>query len=235
MPHPGSYDRRVSDSKSRRTRGLRRESTGFLLGSALFAVGAVPAYVDAVGPTWGAATFFAGSVCFTIGGLTQLALSGRRPPRSAWRGADAADWWSALIQFVGTLLFNVSTGSVLIAAIPASDRDLTGWQPDAWGSLAFLVSSALAIVAARRRRELWDPLARTWHGTTFNMLGSIAFAASAVGAYVVPSTSAPLSVAWTNGGTFVGAVFFFVAALLARRVIAESVLVPSVAAPPASR
>jgi hypothetical protein len=188
-----------------------------MIGSVCFAVGVIPAYATAVGPQWDAATFFVGSLLFTTAGWIQLTLSGRRPPRSTWRGADAADWWAAAIQFLGTLLFNLSTGTVLVVALTQPVHEFTGWRPDAWGSVAFLVSSALALVAANRRHELWDPLARTWHGTILNMLGSIAFGVSAVGAYVVPSSGDVLNVVWANLGTFIGAVCFFLAAILARR------------------
>ena len=105
---------------------------------------------------------------------------------------------------------------VLVSAVTSPDA-AAGWRPDAWGSLAFLISSALAMYAASRRHELWDPLARTWHGTTLNMLGSIFFGVSAVGAYVLPATGDLLNQVWANAGTFLGAACFFVAALLARR------------------
>ncbi|WP_300594509.1 YrhK family protein [Microbacterium sp.] len=211
----------MTDPADARAKRLRRESSGFLIGSALFGVGAVPAHATAAGPLGSALTFFVGSLFFTLGGFIQFALSGRRPPRGRWRSADAADWWSALIQFMGTVLFNVSTVTVLVAAVPATPGTFSGWRLDVWGSAAFLVSSILAMVAANRRHELWDPLARTWHGTILNMLGSIAFAFSAVGAFVVPATGAVLSEFWANGGTFVGAICFFVAALLARRFIPQ--------------
>lgn len=202
--------------RSRTTR-LRRESWGFAFGSVLFALGVVPAYADAVGAVWDAATFFAGSVFFTLAAFIQLALSGRRPPRRSSSPADFADWWSAAVQFVGTLLFNVSTGAVLVGAIHQSSTASTGWVPDAWGSAAFLLSSAAALVAASRRHELWDPDARTAHGTWLNMAGSVAFGFSAVGAYVLPATAEIFNVRWVNVGTFLGAVCFFFAALLARR------------------
>ena len=196
---------------------LRREAWGFMIGSACFAVGAVPAYANAVGPIWGSATFFVGSIFFTLAALIQLALSGRRPPRNTWQGADAADWWAAAIQFLGTLLFNLSTAAVLIEAAAAPAKEFTGWRPDAWGSIAFLISSTFALVAANRSGELWDPLARTWHGTILNMVGSIAFGFSAVGAYILPATGDVRNVEWANLGTFLGAVCFFVAAALAKR------------------
>lgn len=196
---------------------LRRESWGFAVGSVFFAVGVIPWYADAVGAVWDAATFFAGSVFFTLAGFIQLALSGRRPPRRSSSRADFADWWSAAIQFVGTLLFNLSTGAVLVGAIQSSSTPSTGWRPDAWGSAAFLLSSAVALVAASRRHELWDPDARTAHGTWLNMAGSVAFGISAAGAYVLPATGDVYDLRWLNLGTFVGAVCFFLAAVLARR------------------
>jgi hypothetical protein len=202
-----------------RTRRLRREAWGFAAGSVLFALGAVPWYADAVGAVWDAATFFAGSLFFTLAAFIQLALSGRRPPRRASSTAAYADWWSAAIQFAGTLLFNVSTLTVLVAELRASDRATAGWLPDAWGSAAFLLASALALVAAARRHDLWDPDARTWHGTWLNMAGSIAFGFSAVGAYVVPATGDLFNLRWLNLGTFLGAACFFFAAVLSRRIV----------------
>lgn len=196
---------------------LRREAWGFAIGSTLFALGAIPWYAQAVGPVWGAATFFAGSVFFTLAAFVQLALSGRRPPRQLLRGAAAADWWSAAVQFAGTLFFNVSTFQVLSAAMAASGDAAAGWRPDAWGSLLFLISSVLAMVAASRRHELWDPLARTRHGTWVNMGGSIFFAISAVGAYVVPTTGDLLDDVAANLGTFLGALCFLTAAIISRR------------------
>ncbi|WP_345802634.1 hypothetical protein AAIB33_05960 [Microbacterium sp. AZCO] len=200
-----------------RKKRLRREAWGFMVGSTFFAVGAVPWYAAAVGPVWGSLTFFVGSIFFTMAGLIQLLLSGRRPPLRGASTADAYDWWAAAIQFAGTLLFNVSTFAVVLASYRQLDDPAAGWTPDAWGSAAFLISSALALVAAGRRHELWDPDARTWRGTWLNMVGSIAFGISAIGAYVVPATGSFINVQWINLGTFLGAVCFFVAAALSRR------------------
>ncbi|GAA3006181.1 YrhK family protein [Microbacterium aurantiacum] len=100
-----------------------------------------------------------------------------------------------------------------------SDTPAAGGRPDAGGSILFLVSSALALVAAARRHELWDPLARTWHGTWLNAAGSVFFAVSAVDAFVVPSTQTLLDAPAANAGTLAGASCFLVAALLSRRAI----------------
>ncbi|MDY0909223.1 YrhK family protein [Microbacterium sp. CFBP9034] len=200
-------------------RRLRREAWGFAIGSLCFLAGALPVYASWAGLVWTSITFFVGSIFFTSAALIQLALSGRRPPREHTNAADRADWWSAAIQFAGTLLFNASTFAALLAAIARPDAVGVGWRPDAWGSIAFLVSSSLAIVATRDRERLWDRDARTWHGTGLNFTGSVAFGISAVAAYVVPATGDLVSEQWTNLGTAIGALCFFTAAVLSRRTI----------------
>lgn len=199
-----------------RTLRLRRESWGFAVGSLLFMLGAVPMYQQAVGDVSANVSFFVGSLFFTAAGFIQLRLSGKRPPSRATNRPDTYDWWSAAIQFIGTLLFNVSTASALIVSVNANSRLAGGWRPDAYGSAAFLVSSALAVVSTTERDRLWDPEARTWRCTWLNMSGSVLFGLSAIGAYVVPATNDLLSLFWANAGTFAGAACFFTAAVLGR-------------------
>jgi hypothetical protein len=209
----------ASVGSDRRTLRLRREAWGFAIGSLCFLAGALPFYAEWAGAVGVGVTFFVGSLFFTVAGFIQLSLSGRRPPRKTTNRADRTDWWSAAVQFVGTLCFNLSTGAALATAIAAPHDTGAGWRPDAYGSIAFLVSSALAVAATRQRLALWDREARTWHGTWLNMLGSIAFAASAVGAYVSPRTDDFVSLFWANLGTVLGAMCFFTAAVLSRRPI----------------
>ncbi|WP_308798002.1 YrhK family protein [Agromyces silvae] len=204
------------------TRRLRREAWGFAVGSLCFFAGALPPYAAWLGDVGANVTFVIGSVFFTLAAFIQLSLSGRRMPRRQMHRADRADWWAAAIQFAGTLLFNLSTAAALAAAIARPEAVGAGWRPDAWGSIAFLVSSTLAVVATKDRGRLWDPDARTWHGTWLNLAGSVAFGASAIGAYVVPETGDLLSEYWANLGTLLGAVCFFTAAVLSRRAVDDS-------------
>ena len=74
-------------------------------------------------------------------------------------------------------------------------------------------------MATRDRHTLWDLHARTWHGTWLNLLGSVFFGISAVGAYVIPDSGDLVSLFWANVGTFLGALCFLTAALLSRRSI----------------
>jgi hypothetical protein len=204
---------------ARRRLRLRREAWGFILGSLCFFAGALPFYADWAGAVAVGVTFFVGSLFFTAAGFIQLSLSGRRPPRRGTNTADRFDWLAAAIQFAGTLFFNVSTWQALAAAVRDPTAIGAGWRPDAFGSVAFLISSGLAVVATRDRRHLWDRHARSWNGTWLNLLGSIAFGASAVGAYVSPKTDDFVSLFWANLGTLIGALCFLVAALLSRRSI----------------
>jgi drug/metabolite transporter (DMT)-like permease len=195
---------------------LRREAWGFAIGSLFFMVGAVPIYATTVGSTIDNLTFFVGSLFFTAAGFIQLSLSGRRPPRRSTNRPNTFDWWAAAIQFAGTLFFNVSTADALITAINSGTRLGNGWRPDAFGSVCFLISSAFAVVAATERDKLWDPSARTWRCVWLNMVGSILFGISAIGAFTIPTTNDFVSQFWANVGTFAGALCFLVAAALSR-------------------
>src|SRR5438270_9192919 len=101
-PRPGRWDHRVG----RRWPPERWMALAFAAGSACFLIGPFPGYVALVGPRADALTFFVGSVLFTVGGALQVVVAA--PDRQAG-GAGAAAWRAAVIQFAGTLFFNVTT------------------------------------------------------------------------------------------------------------------------------
>jgi len=195
---------------------LRRESFGFAIGSSLFALGACPGYFGLVGQEAANITFFVGSIFFTLAGFIQFRLTGRWR-HGAWKSkSDWDDWWSAGIQFIGTLFFNISTFAALFLNAGVAQYQHTVWRPDALGSVCFLVSASLAIAATTHTDSLWDPDARNWWSTWLNFAGAVLFGVSAVAAYVAPGSGDPLSEAWVNLGTFGGALCFLVAALLVK-------------------
>src|SRR5215831_19326587 len=195
-------------------RRMRRESIGFAIGSVCFAVGALPGYLDLVGALADNVTFFIGSLFFTTAAFIQLRLSGRWQP-GAWKSREQwDDWWGAAVQFVGTLFFNVSTGTALFGNLSAEQAKHHVWRPDVLGSICFLVASALGVAATTHRERLWDPEARTWWNSWLNMLGSVAFGVSAYAAKVVDASGDVRNVQAVNAGTFIGALCFLVAALL---------------------
>jgi hypothetical protein len=95
-------------------------------------------------------------------------------------------------------------------SLTATQVDRAVWRPDFVGSTLFLVSSALVILALTRQAARL-PRSIAW----LNMLGSVAFMASAIGSYVLPLTGTVIDYRWALLGTFLGAVcFFFGAALM---------------------
>jgi len=178
-----------------------------MIGSACFALGSVPGYLDAVGATADGITFFVGSIFFTVAAFVQFLQS----TIIVNHGRDWV-WWAALVQLVGTGFFNVSTFHALSTTIGASQEDQLVWRPDAFGSVCFLVASGLSIFVVGWLTE--HPSARTWSIAGINMAGSVAFGASAVASYVVPASGLPRNVELVNLGTFLGALCFLVGAYL---------------------
>lgn len=146
---------------------------------------------------------FIGSWFFTTAGWMQMVLSGP---------ALGIGWLSAATQFAGTILFNVSTGSALWAHAVRPERRLV-WAPDALGSVAFLVSGVLGVLAVTAVVGAIELKSRDWQAEWINMVGCVAFAVSALGAFV-RKNGVSEDALLANLGTFVGALCFLVAALL---------------------
>jgi len=176
----------------------------FVVGSAFFAAATAPGVAAVAGVGAANALCFVGSWFFTSAAWIQLVLS---------RPEGSPEWRSAAVQFGGTILFNVSTGASVWAHEVMAERRLV-WAPDATGSLAFLVSAAIGVVAVTASVGGWQPASRDWQAQWVNMIGCIAFAVSAVGAFVY-RTGNVADTALANLGTFLGALCFLAAALLA--------------------
>jgi hypothetical protein len=216
-----------------------------MVGASCFALGAIPAYVRAVGANADAVTFFVGSLFFTSASYLQL-VQAQSPGMTdvgeqrqhirvralpwAWRPGDR-NWLAAATQFPGTLFFNISTFVETAHNLTAAEADRHVWRPDIFGSILFLVASALAIsalgVGFRRLRSL--PWAIAW----INMVGSVAFMASALASFVLPKTGAVIDIPLANAATFLGAVCFLLAAALLLPAWRISVRSKSRSAPPA--
>ena len=215
---------RVSTATSPVPRLLRPTAIGFALGSLAFALG-VPLSLDtALNPAIAGWTFFSGSVLFTAGATLQFRMSAAVLPdlevavEHRWARLArprTTDWTASVIQLVGTLEFNVTTWrAALDAAGTGSATAQPVWRPDAIGSVLFLVSSAIALAPEVRRRRHGNARDRSWTIAALNMVGSVFFGLSAVGAYVSPSTGDVLSMRWSNGGTLLGALCFLTGAML---------------------
>jgi hypothetical protein len=181
----------------------------FLVGSACFLIGPFPGYVQLVGVTADAVTFFVGSLLFTAGGAVQtwLAAADRSEP-----GAGRAAWWAATIQSAGTLFFNITTFRALYTVLSNPHYDRLVWRPDAFGSICFLVSGVIAYRASARHG--WWPIrgAPGWWVPGVNLLGCVFFGISAIAGYVVPSTASMIDQAAANWNTSAGAACFLACA-----------------------
>lgn len=201
-----------SVANTRETRQLNAMAVGFGVGSALFAAGAMLSVMQA-DVVFTSVVYALGAVCFTTAAGVQWRSAADHHPPSRLKDPD---WMSAAIQFAGTLYFNVMTIRALILSIDATSVSYDAvWQPDVVGSLLFLISSWVA----------WHPIAREHrhhllHGRSLlicwaNMLGSVFFGISAVGAKMLPDGTLRND-GWNNWGTFLGAVGFFIAAMALR-------------------
>jgi hypothetical protein len=178
----------------------------FAVGSTCFALGSAPGYVAAVGDAADAVTYFVGSIFFTTAAsLALVQVWGRRP---------GPDWWACAVQLVGTLLFNVSTFDAMLRNLSAQQTNRLVWTPDVLGSICFLVASGIAWRTVAHRWWSWQPRSSAWWIGGLNLIGSIAFGASALAAHVVPGTDQVRNVTLMNLGTFVGALAFLVGGLL---------------------
>lgn len=175
----------------------------FAVGSACFAIGTAPGFSALAGTGAANVACFIGSWFFTSAAWVQLVRSGPE---------GSVEWLSAAAQFAGTVLFNVSTGASVWAHAVFAERRLV-WAPDATGSLAFLVSAVLGVVSVSTAVGLWDANSRDWQAQWINMIGCVAFAVSAGGAFVY-TTGSTADGALANIGTFIGALCFLAAALL---------------------
>ena len=194
----------------------------FIIGSSLFALGAVPSYAEAVGLRLCAATFFVGSLFFTSAAFLQyreavdaLPALGATRRHSFWVWAPRnLGWLAGAIQLAGTLWFNWSTGNALRDNLSLALTEQRVWRPDALGSIAFLVASGVALRDAGRGAIAGRPRPRAWKIGVINVAGSVAFGISAVAAFVIPSSGDVWNAELSNLGTLVGALCFLTGAIL---------------------
>lgn len=194
-------------------------AAGFGMGAALFVAGAVlgrdHAQVEIANTCYAI-----GALLFTAAATVQWRAAVAHHPdvHTLRRRAEAAitnpDWVSAIVQLLGTLEFNLLTIRALLATTESTDLSSDQlWRPDAMGSALFLIASAVAwhpISRLRRHRRL--PRRSGWV-CALNVLGSVAFACSAIAAYP-EANGTILNASLADIGTLVGGLFFLAGAAL---------------------
>jgi hypothetical protein len=197
----------------------------FAIGSACFALAAVPAFATSVGTRTDNLVYFVGSIFFTTAGFLQYGQvaatgePGAPPPPGPVRRLlrfqpHRIDWVAAAVQSLGTLFFNVSTAHAYFQTFStASGANQAIWRPDVFGSICFLVSSYLSFAEVCHGAGRWRPSDLSWWITILNLVGSVAFGVSAVASKMLPSGDLR-SPTWTTLGTFVGGLCFLAASVL---------------------
>jgi hypothetical protein len=191
----------------------------FMVGSALFALGAAPGFGVLTTGEAAALMFFAGSWFFTAAAFLQyLEAASTNPDPSGpqrWRvfvwAPQRPDWLSSLSQFLGTIAFNVTTGLALVRALTELDQLVVVWSPNAIGSILFLVSGYLAFAEVCHHAWRLRLGSRDWRLAFVNLLGCVFFGLSAIFAFVLP-TDAELNQAFANLFTCLGGVCFLLGA-----------------------
>ncbi len=197
----------------------------FAVGALCFAAGGVASQWAATPRPWIGVTFFVGSLFFTAAAYLQYAEAvnaergiGPRRHGVRWRPASwepaRIDWLATVVQLIGTILFNVSTFAAFHHSLTTRQTNVRVWAPDAFGSIAFLIASELAFAEVCHRWICWRNRTLGWKIVALNLLGSIAFGASAVASLVEPSSGEPVSARIANAGTSLGALCFLIGALL---------------------
>lgn len=197
----------------------RFEAFGFLVGSLLFAAGALVSQFALTDVSRANQIFVVGAICFTIGAAAEvaIAISSQVTLHGKWswkQGIWNPDLLSASFQLAGCIYFNVMTIQALaLQFVDSNDANDLVWRPEIYGSALFLASALLAWYAITGRRRRPDtPRHFVWISRA-NLCGAIAFAVSAFGArYMDDGTLKNPTEA--NLGTFVGALFFLVGAVL---------------------
>ncbi|MCY0922663.1 hypothetical protein OS965_31695 [Streptomyces sp. H27-G5] len=212
-----------------RLRRLNALASGaFVIGGALFALGAAVAQFGSGDAGESASLYFAGGLFFNLGGYTSL-LQALNAPRHSRQGGDLVtadwrwwgyepmrlDWLSTFVLFVGTLVFGVNLLDSFLQGLTAQQTNRLIWAPDVVGCVLFLVSGHLAFAEiCHRSRPCFRSRSLGWWIVAVNQLGSVLFMLSALAAFTRPATGSLINADIANWGTLSGALCFSVGGML---------------------
>jgi len=144
--------------------------------------------------------FFLGSIPFTIASYLQLYQSANTEPLPnddrlssktliffGWRPNDIG-WLSCMLQFIGTLMFNLSTFEAMDTSMTWVKQDILSWTPDLVGSILFLLSGYLAFIETCHAHFAFHPKDISWWITLSNLFGCLGFIISSGFGVVLPES-----------------------------------------------
>lgn len=176
----------------------------FMIGSALFALGCVLYLANVEHELVLDSIFFVGSIFFASAAYCQLHQS---------LNANKTIYYSALAQFIGTLMFNANTFDAFLD-LNWFEQDLLVWTPNIFGSILFQISGVLAMLDICKRWWCWCFKSIDWWIGFINLIGCVAFLLSALLSFVLPSITPQYFDIWATSLTLLGACCFFIGAFL---------------------
>jgi len=180
-------------------------AVSFFIGGSLFALGALFAQLSVGTVVTVNVTYLVGGFFFSLGGYVSILLA--QPPHER-------PWRSAVVLFVGTLLFALSLVAAFAEGLTPRQSNGWIWLPDISGCVCFLVSGHLAMLEVGAGRIRVRPHVIDWWVVAVNQLGSILFFLAGVAAFTRPATSQAIDIGLVNWGTFAGAVCFAVGGVI---------------------
>jgi hypothetical protein len=173
----------------------------FIIGGALFALGAAVSQFGSGDPTQSASIYFAGGLFFNAGGYVSLLQVVNTPRHDGATGSLVTarwrwwsyeplrlDWLSAFSLFVGTLAFGVNLLDSFLQGLTVHQVNRLIWAPEVIGCVLFLISGHLAF-AELCHRSLPCLRARSlgWWVVAVNQFGSALFMIAALAAFTRPT------------------------------------------------
>ncbi|MFI1048256.1 hypothetical protein ACH4U3_21090 [Streptomyces griseoruber] len=204
-------------------------ATAFVIGGALFALGAGVAQFGSGDATTCASIYFAGGLFFNTGGfvsLLQVVNAPRHVPGGEgrlvtlpWRWwsyePTRIDWLSLFVLFVGTLVFGVNLLDSFLQGLSVQQVNRLIWVPDVIGCALFLISGHLGFSEiCHGHRPCLRCRSLGWWIVAVNQFGSVLFMVSAIAAYTRPATDSLVNADIANWGTLLGAACFSVGGVL---------------------
>lgn len=206
----------------------------FILGSALFTVGATASLFPAL---FGGAerasltadlSYFTGASLFTGGVYLQLLEAinasdyiGMKPPYWRPRQFRWFAWQPRRLEFMapflllfGAVSFNVETALALISALGSVSLPTTIALASIVGAVFFLGPSYLQMIEVCHRYLCSRPRSISWWVTFFYTVGSAGFVVGAFFGFEVPGLSSPVESEITKWSYLQGAVFFLIGSYL---------------------
>jgi hypothetical protein len=216
----------VSLTRLRRLNALAASS--FVVGGALFALGAAVALFGSADATTCATIYFVGGLFFSTGGYVSVLQVVDAPRHVAggegrlvtnrWRWWSyepmRADWVCAVVLFAGTLVFAVDLVNSFLEGLSVQQVNRLIWVPDVVGCLLFLLSGHLGFAEICHGRLCVRRRSLGWWIVAVNQFGSVLFLVSALAAYTLPATGDPVNTDIANWGTFTGALCFSLGGIL---------------------